>query len=90
MDVIHKSHHSFLDTCKIVFMLIVLLILLVVAVFIQGAFKNMFPNAPQEEITTEPAAMPTISGDVVYLNIDSVMKIWRRSEERRLASLQES
>lgn len=71
-------------------MLIALFILLVVAVFIQDAFKNKFPNAPQKEITTEPAAMPSISGDVVYLNIDSVMKIWRRSEERRLVSLQES
>ncbi|MBI2147713.1 hypothetical protein HYU19_04515 [Candidatus Woesearchaeota archaeon] len=95
MNNIHSGYqqqthlHAILGVAKIVAMLLLLAVLLAFTLLVKNTFNSTFPAAkqtvnPDAPAEAVPVALPAISGNVVHLNIDRVMKVWKRDRNERL------
>lgn len=86
----HPTHlHSILQAAKIIAMLLLLVVLLAFALLVKNTFDATFPGAkqtvdPDAPAEATPVVLPAITGDVVHLNVDRVMKVWREGRKQRM------
>lgn len=85
MKTTETKFHSVVSCIKIAIMLLLLFALLTIAMSFQNVVEKTFPAKPEQaEPPQDGAALSSISGDVVFLNVDTVMRLWKRDRKERL------